>query len=123
MVRVDARFELRHPLRIPIRFYSTDGSRLQGETQTEATNISRSGLFMSSPQRLAVGTVLMLVLRVPTEISGSVFSELRCLGRVIHEQEMADGRLGYGVKLEVTAPRQLLGAWKGEAREGSGTGP
>ena len=120
MVSVDGRSELRHPLRVPIRFYSTDGSRLQGETHTEATNISRHGLFMNSPRRLPVGTVLMLVLRVPTEISGSVFNELRCMGRVVHEREMGDGQVGYGIKLEATAPRQLLGVWPGERKEAPG---
>jgi len=110
----DARTELRHHLRIPIRFYSTDGSR---ETQTEATNISQSGLVMQSPKPLAVGSTLLLVLRVPTEISASVFSELRCMGRVIHEQQTADGKLGYGVKIEAMAPRRVLGLWNGEDKE------
>jgi hypothetical protein len=120
MLRRDARSELRHQLTIPIRFYSTDGSRSQGETHTEATNISRNGLFMRSPTRLAVGAMLMLVLRVPTEISGSVFSELRCMGRVIHEQQTADGNLGYGVKIEAMAPRDLLRSWGTSAEEPGG---
>lgn len=63
---------------------------------------------MTSATRLHIGAVIMLVLRVPTEISGSVFSELRCMGTVIHEQTTKDGKLGYGVKIAAVAPRDLL---------------
>jgi hypothetical protein len=104
----DARAEERHPVRIPIRFFSADGSASQGTSYAEACNVSRSGLFMTSATRLQVGAVIMLVLRVPTEISGSVFSELRCMGTVVHEQITKDGKLGYGVKITAVAPRDLL---------------
>lgn len=109
MLAQDARAEERHVLRIPIRFFSADGSAAQGTSYAEACNVSRSGLFMTSATRLQVGAVIMLVLRVPTEISGSVFSELRCMGTVIHEQTTKDGKSGYGVKIAAVAPRHLLG--------------
>lgn len=64
---------------------------------------------MTSATLLQVGAVLMLVLRVPIEISGSVFSELRCMGTVIHEQTNQAGKHGYGVKIAAVAPRDLLG--------------
>jgi len=63
---------------------------------------------MTSAMRLEVGAVITLVLRVPTEISGSVSSELQRMGRVIHEQLTKDGKLGYGVKLAAVAPRDPL---------------
>ena len=108
MLARDARAEERHVLQIPIRFYSADGSASQGASCAEASNVSRNGLFMTSATRLQVGALIMLVLRVPTEISGSVFSELRCMGKVIHEQIAKDGRFGYGVKIAAVAPRDLL---------------
>lgn len=108
MLVQDARKEERHPLRIPIRFCSADGSGSEGTSCAEATNVSRSGLYMTSEARLKVGALLMLVMRVPTEISGSVFNELRCMGRVVHQQETRDGKHGYGVKIEAMAPRDLL---------------
>jgi hypothetical protein len=113
----DGRSEVRHQLRVPIRFCSADGSGTDGETCAEAKNISRNGLFMASPKRLIVGSLLMLAMRVPTEISGSVFSELRCMGRVVHEQKMEDGSLGYGVKIEAMAPRHPAGLRVGALRE------
>lgn len=108
MLAQDARVEARHALRISIRFFSADGSASQGASSAEASNVSRNGLFMTSATRLQVGAVIMLVLRVPTEISGSVFSELRCMGTVIHEQLTKDGKLGHGVKIAAVAPRDLL---------------
>lgn len=108
MLAQDARVEERHALRIPIRFFSAAGSASQGASSAEASNVSRNGLFMTSATRLQLGAVIMLVLRVPTEISGSVFRELRCMGKVIHEQIAKDGKLGYGVKIAAVAPRDLL---------------
>lgn len=122
MLAQDARAEERHALRIPIRFFSADGSAAQCASHAEASNVSRNGLFMTSATRLNVGAVVMLVLRVPTEISGSVFSELRCMGTVVHEQTTKDGKLGYGVKIAAVAPRDLLyrtedsGGWMRGAR-------
>lgn len=113
MLVQDARTEERHPLRIPIRFCSADGSGSEGTSYAEAANVSRSGLYMTSTARLKVGAILMLVMRVPTEISGSVFSELRCMGRVIHSQPARDGKHGYGVKIEAIVPRHLLPSPRG----------
>lgn len=56
----------------------------------------------------------MLVWKAPTEISGSVFSALRCMGRVIYEQKAKEGNLAYGVKIEAIAPRDLLRSTEGK---------
>jgi len=94
----DRRADPRFQLLIPVRFQDWAGQ----EVTTHSVNISRSGLFLRSPQKLAVGTLLHMRLRVPTEISGSVFSELRCKGRVVHECEAA-GEVGYGIEIEKMA--------------------
>jgi len=90
----DRRGDPRFMLIIPVRFHHPSA----GEIATQAVNVSRSGLFLKSPQKLAVGSSLHLNLRVPTEISGSVFSELRCTGRVVHERQ-AEGSIGYGIEI------------------------
>jgi hypothetical protein len=79
------------------------------ELSTEALNISHHGLFMPSKVRLRIGSLLSLALRVPTEISGSAFNELRCAGRVVHEQDLGGGRFAYGVEIEgATTPLQRM---------------
>jgi hypothetical protein len=99
MFASDRRGNPRLSLTIPVRFEDGSGT----EVQTHATNISRAGLFLKSPRKLTVGTSLRMSMRVPTEISGSVFSELHCHGRVVHERESAGG-MGYGVEIERMAP-------------------
>lgn len=91
----DRRGDPRFLLLIPVRFRNSAGP----EIVTHAINVCRSGLFLKSPFRLAIGSSLHMSLRVPTEISGSVFSELRCRGRVVHERE-AEGAIGYGIEIE-----------------------
>jgi hypothetical protein len=99
MLASDRRCNPRLLLTIPVRFQDGSGT----EVHTHATNISRAGLFMTSPRRLAVGASLHMSMRVPTEISGSVFRELHCRGRVVYERESADG-VGYGVEIEKIPP-------------------
>jgi PilZ domain len=94
----DRRCNPRLSLTIPVRFQDGSGA----EVQAHATNISRAGLFLTSPRKLPVGTSLHMSMRVPTEISGSVFSELHCQGRVVHERESPEG-VGYGVEIQKMA--------------------
>jgi hypothetical protein len=95
----ERRSDPRYLLKIPVSFRCFDATRAE-EVSTEATNISRSGMFITSPRPLAVGSSLRMCLRVPTEISGSVFSQLQCIGRVVHEQSAIGGAVGYGIAIE-----------------------
>lgn len=110
MNRSEKRSNARCLLQIPVRFRCFEIACADLEISGQTINISRSGLFLTSAQRLKVGSSLSLTLRVPTEISGSAFSELRCKGRVVHEQKLKDGTMGYGVEIERIAPvvRQSL---------------
>jgi len=90
----DRRCDPRFLLVVPVRFQHPAG----GEVTTQALNVSRCGIFLKCPQKLAIGSSLSMRLRVPTEISGSVFSELRCTGRVVHERR-AEGEIGYGIAI------------------------
>jgi hypothetical protein len=103
MIQSDKRLHPRYLLKIPVRFRCFEIACGDLELSTEALNISRGGLFMTSRQRLKVESWLSMTLRVPTEISGSVYSELRCTGRVVHAQDLGDGRIGYGIEFERAA--------------------
>jgi hypothetical protein len=95
----ERRSDPRYLLNIPVTFRCFDTTRTE-EVTTEATNISRSGMFITSPRPLAVGSSLRMSLRVPIEISGSVFSQLQCIGRVVHERSAVGGAMGYGIAIE-----------------------
>lgn len=104
MRNADNRWFPRYLLNVPVRFRCFEIVCKDVEIATKTLNVSRSGLFMTSPLRLGLGSCLSLSLRVPTEISGSPFGEFRCKGRVVHEQSQKDGTFGYGVEIERTEP-------------------
>lgn len=86
----------RRSLQVPIRIRC---SGIAEEISTHTENVSWSGAFLTSPQRLPVGSPLSLTMRVPIEISGSAYSELRCEGRVVHEYESKNEGIGYGIEI------------------------
>ncbi|HYL61263.1 MAG TPA: PilZ domain-containing protein [Candidatus Methylomirabilis sp.] len=101
----DRRSNPRYPLAIPVRIRAFDSARGEHEeVSAQSTNVSCSGLFITSPQKLPVGSALSMTLRIPTEISGSAFTGVRCMGRVVHEHPSDDGQTGYGIAIERRAP-------------------
>jgi hypothetical protein len=100
MQELEKRVSPRQALQIPLRFRVAEASLPEPELASETTNISRSGLFMTSPLPLKVGTPLLITLRVPTYLSGSARSTIQCIGHVVHERELPKGDIGYGIKFE-----------------------
>ena len=94
----------RYSLRILVRFHLLEDSSEGTEFTSETVNISWEALFMCSSQRINLGSLLALRLKVPTEISGSPFCELRCTGRIVSEQQFPDGTFGYDVAFEEVSP-------------------
>jgi hypothetical protein len=74
------------------------------EYSTETVDIWPTSFLMRSRARLALGTVLLLRLRVPVEISGSPFYETCSTGRVVSEHRLEDGTVGYRVEIEQQEP-------------------
>jgi PilZ domain len=100
MQNLEKRISPRQSLQIPLRFRIVEVGSTEPELASETSNISRSGLFMRSPLPLRVGTPLSMTLRVPTYLSGSARSVLQCVGRVVHECQLPNGDIGYGVQFE-----------------------
>ena len=100
MQKLEKRTSPRQSLQIPLRFRSVEVGSTEPEFASETTNISRSGLFMCSPLRLKLGVPLAMTLRVPTYLSGSARSVVKCMGRVVHERHLPNGDIGYGIHFE-----------------------
>jgi PilZ domain len=98
--KLEKRISPRQSLQIPLRFRITEIGTAEPELASETSNISRSGLFMRSPLPLRVGAPIDMTLRVPTYLSGSARSEVKCTGRVVHERQLPNGDIGYGVQFE-----------------------
>jgi len=106
MQNPEKRVSPRQSLQIPLRFRILEFGAPDPELASETSNISRSGLFMKSPLPLKVGSSLALTLRVPTYLSGSARSRVQCTGRVVHERELPNGDIGYGIQFENLLPFQ-----------------
>jgi hypothetical protein len=102
MQKLEKRISPRQSLQIPLRFRNAEVGSTEPELASETSNISRSGLFMRSPLPLKVGAPLAMTLRVPTYLSGSARSDVRCTGRVVHERHLPNGDIGYGIQFEQT---------------------
>ena len=100
----DRRLFPRYTIRIPVRYRVADFSTDMAEHTTEAINVSPNGLLLSTKAPLPLGATLDMALRVPVEISGIHTQEARCKGRIVHEQVIGDGRMGYGVQSERMNP-------------------
>jgi PilZ domain-containing protein len=105
----DRRNATRVSLRIPLK-YKLMGNQSAGEQIGESENVSQRGLFMWTVYPLEIGMQLELKLRMPSEISGSLASEVHCTARVVRIQESDSGRLvGAGLRIEryhATAERE-----------------
>ena len=89
-----------HEERVPLHFRCLGMGCEDVEYATETVRIWLYGFLMKSRKELTTGTMLYLRLRVPVEISGSPFRETRSIGRVVSEQELEDGSVGYSVEIE-----------------------
>ena len=91
---------------IPVSFRCSElGSGVPDYT-TQAVSIFQKGFVITSPEKLEIGSLLSLRLRVPPEVSGGPFWESRCAdARVVTEQLLKGGELGYGVRIKDDALR------------------
>jgi hypothetical protein len=89
-----------HVERVPLHFRCLGIGCEEIEYATETVKIWLYGFLMRSKRELTKGTMLYLRLRVPIEISGSPFREMRSIGRVVSEHELEDGTVGYSVEIE-----------------------
>lgn len=100
MKRIERRTSRRYILNVPVRIGQLAAIGESHEPPGQTLNVSRTGILMTSPLRLEVGSQLHLTLQVPMEISGSAVRRFRCNGRVVREEKLADGTIGYGIEIE-----------------------
>ena len=91
---------------IPVSFRYSDLGSGAPEHTTQAVSFSQNGFVIISPERLKIGSLLSLRLRVPPEVSGGPFWESHCAdARVVTEQLLKGGELGYRVTINDDALR------------------
>ena len=89
-------------LRTPLRFRALGVASDKSEHFTEALNISRGGFYFASSAPLQIGTPIEATLRMPAEVTGNSWQEMRCTCRVVHvrNEPYGDGRIGFGAEIE-----------------------
>jgi c-di-GMP-binding flagellar brake protein YcgR len=96
----ERRNETRVSVRIPVKYKLMDNQG-SGEQIGESENVSQRGVFMWTAYPLEIGTQVELKLRMPSEVSGSVASEVHCTARVVRIRERDSGGLvGVGLRIE-----------------------
>jgi len=68
------------------------------EYSTEAVSTFQNGFVISSPRKLSTGVAVLLTLQI--RISGGHLQMMQCTGRIVSEQTLKDGKLGYKVAIE-----------------------
>lgn len=95
-------------LPVPVSFRCLDHAFDEGEYATQVVSIFQNGFVISSPRSLRTGCVLLLRLRVPTPTG--LFEETRCEGRVVSQQTLNEGGIGYKVEIDSPIPSYKSGA-------------
>jgi hypothetical protein len=96
----DRRNGIRANVRIPLRFRLL-GNQSVEEQLGESGNLSQRGVFMWTAYPLQLGTQVELRLRMPSEISGTLASEVHCTARVIRIGEIdSGGPVVVGLRIE-----------------------
>ena len=68
------------------------------EYPTEVVSTFQNGFVISSPRRLGTGATVLLTLQIP--LSDGDFRRMQCPGRVVSQQTLKDGKVGYKVEIE-----------------------
>jgi hypothetical protein len=87
-------------IRLPLYFRALDPGDGGVEHFAEVISIATWSFVMRSPIALKVGTAISIRMRIPVEISGSAFHDMRGVGRVVSECQLNDGERGYEVQID-----------------------
>jgi hypothetical protein len=99
-----AESSLSNHLPIPVSFRSLDIRHGFMEYPTGLVSLFQNGVVISSPRKLHLGSLLSIRMRMPPDTPGGDCSHRRCAGRVVAEQRVNDGTLGYKVVFESDSP-------------------
>lgn len=87
-------------IRLPLYFRTLDSNDDRAEHFAEVVSIDTWSFVMRSPVPLTIGAVISIRMRIPTEISGSAFHDMRGVGRVTSECKLDNGALGYHIRID-----------------------
>ncbi|MGB7434107.1 MAG: hypothetical protein WBR26_01095 [Candidatus Acidiferrum sp.] len=98
----EKRQNARIPVGFSLQFQCVSDEDESSDYAAETENVSAYGLLMISAKKLDVGSMVLLKLRIPVEVSGSAFSCVHSTGRVVRQELRKDGATRYGVAITGT---------------------
>jgi hypothetical protein len=96
----DYGFNAGRSIRLPLYFRALDPHADGAEHFAEVVSIETWSFVMRSPVSLQIGSTISIRMRIPVEISGSAFNDMRGTGRVMAECTLENGELGYKVRID-----------------------
>jgi PilZ domain len=90
----------RYTLRVPVRFRVLDLEFGMSEQVVESANISRNGVYLTSPLALPVGKKIYMKLCIPVDVCGLEDAESSGVGRIVRNEMLDEGGTGYGVEID-----------------------
>ena len=108
----ERRRETRVDVRVPLRFRPMSNPNVP-EQKAESENVSPLGVYFTTDFPLTVGTVLVLWMTMPAQMTASEAREVRCLARVMHIESTGRliRKLGVGLRIEDTAAAARTERW------------
>jgi hypothetical protein len=101
MNSIERRVDTRVNIRVPLRFRILNSAEATEEV-AEAQNISQRGIYFTTDVPLQIGTPLEVSIRMPQELTGRMYSDVKCIARVvhIHADSLLGGKAGVGLYIE-----------------------
>lgn len=87
-------------LPVPVSFRSLDVRYKFVDYATDLVGVFQNGVVITSPKKLYLGALLSIRMRMQPETPRGAVWYRHCLGRVIAEQRVNGGSLGYKIEFE-----------------------
>lgn len=96
----DRRRAYRYAVQILLRIRAQN--KLSTDETVETVNLSEQGVYFVTNYAFLRGTVVQLVLEMPSEVTGVSSTLWKCVGRVVHTELVTSeqGNLGVGVRFD-----------------------
>jgi hypothetical protein len=106
----DRRLTVRHNFRTPIRIRIWKSAI--PEQRSESVNLSERGILFPTDLPMSIGTVVEIVFKMPSEITGESTSEWHCSGHVVRVEPIDSprGKLGVGVQFDCYQASRVIAA-------------
>jgi hypothetical protein len=94
----DRRLAQRHMIKTPLRVRVRRSTMPEQRCQSE--NISDRGIFFSTGLHVAIGTMVDVLFKMPSEVSGKPTTEWLCTGHVVRLEATATPGCMHGVGVQ-----------------------